>query len=206
MFLYLNAHIRRFLYLDALSMDVANQLDQMVETRVQNAQPDWLWWLKPPTEAGCMVSCEDMTPSECEEHHTLFGVVSTICAQAGVSITSSEGVVEFWNTQLDSPTFPTEHSETYDTQSYMDDAECVVCILITRKDSTLRGADLNVMLDHTPSLLDFFGGREECEQMEIPLHTGAVLLLDGGHYHAFTKVSGVGSMRYIKCVFQATSQ
>lgn len=201
MHLYVNSNTGRLVYIDCLDPEAARHLDAMVRERVASFSAPWWDFVSPTSpDSGQLVSCEDLD-DDVDEHRTIWGLASQFAEKAGVPVADKEGVFEFWNLFLSTQN-GVDHSQPFDTQVHFDDDECVMGILVTHRDDSLRGADLEVMLDRAPSLWDVFG--DEGESMQIPLHTGAVVVMDGGHYHSFARAAGSGGMRYIKFILLPT--
>lgn len=198
--LYKSETIGRILYLDEIPTDLITILDQFVTERQRGYQPGFLQsWFEHPS-SGIMVSAEDLDYSV-EDHVSIFALANECIRKTGLipRTTPMEGVVEFWITSMMADPV-TSHSAMFNNQDYFEDSECAICLIITRKDETFHGGNLEVDLN-TKSFWEMLFATEDYELMEVPLTQGSVLVMDGGMYHQFMKSAGTGEMHILKvCV------
>lgn len=198
--LYKSETIGRILYLDEIPADVITKLDQFVAARKRDYQPGVLqsWFEHPST--GIMISAEDLDYAV-EDHLSIFAFVNDCVRKTGLIARSTpmEGVVEFWVTSMRADPV-TSHSAMFNNQDYFEDSDCAICLMVTRKDDTFHGGNLEVDLN-TKSFWEMLFTSEDYQMMEVPLKRGSVLVMDGGMYHQFMKAAGTGEMHVLKvCV------
>lgn len=175
-------------HVDSLDEKTSNQLNGILENKLEDVKPSssiFEYW-----KSGRSVDVR-VNIRKSETSRKLIEIAKTYFEKAGLTVNENNGYIYYNSYLYDHPKYDkNDYGSVYcPNESIMGGHECV---FVTRKDSTIKGGDLEIYKENPNTFLRMIGLEENPEKETYNLEKGSVFVCSGDTLHQFMNCGGAG--------------
>lgn len=180
-------------HVDSLDEKTANQLNTLLENKLEDVKPYstiFEYW-----KTGRSVYVR-VNINKTETSKQVVELAKTFFEKAGLTVNENNGYI-YYNSYLYD--YPKYDKNDYGNVSWANEALAGVheCVFITRKDTTIKGGELEIYKENPNTFLRMFGLEGDPQKEIYKLESGSVFVCSGDVLHQFMNCGGAGIYNFI---------